>query len=412
MIKNLLSKKLRARLLLIAVILFIGCQKDDVVKLSSITVTVRMATTYASIPLDNIVVRITNTQDNSRDSLITNASGMVIFENLAPGTYNVSASKPLDVNQVFNATGYNVELTLNGTSDGVSPLPGQNFLVSLEMDGRPAGSLLIKQLYYGAGKVPQLPLLLLKDQFIEIYNNSDEVIYADGLYIAALCPRPAGLGNDIVSPLVKDEFLYSEQVIRIPGNGTTYPIQPGTSFVVAANAIDFTEGGKYPTGTVDNSKADFEVNEPDWLQERGFVSVPILSPPANPDVTDVEIVYFWASSGVFFNFNADGASVAIFRSETTPTETVIDPTVPGYPFLKIPVGTVIDAVDFLARETSGPFKRLPSFLDASFNFIPGGSRSTGKSMMRKVAKTVNGREILMDTNNSANDFEYVPVVQY
>ncbi len=412
MIKNLFFTKLRTTLLLLTVVVFVGCQKDDVVKLSSITVTVSMATDYSSISLDNIIVKITNTQDNSKDSLLTNASGMVVFENLAPGTYNVSASKPLDANQVFNATGYNVELTLNGNSDGVSPLPGQNSLVSLVMDGRPAGSLLIKQFFYGAGKVPQLPLLLLKDQFIEIYNNSDEIIYADGLYIAALCPRPAGAANEVVSPLVKDEFLYSEQVIRIPGNGTTYPIQPGTSFVVAANGIDFTEGGKYPTGTVDNSKAHFEVNEPAWLQERGFVSVPILSPPDNPDVTDVEIIYFWASSGVFFNFNADGASVAIFRSETTPTETVIDPTVPNYPFLKIPVESVIDAADFLAREESAPFKRLPSFLDASFNFIPGGSRSTGKSMVRKVAKTVNGRDILMDTNNSANDFEYGPVVQY
>lgn len=403
-----------ASYLMFAAISFVlsSCEKEEVILLSSITVNLTMASDYNAIPVGNIVVKITNTQDNFIDSAFTSITGSVTFSDLPPGTYNVSASKFLNSSQVFNSTGYNTELTLNANSDGVSPLPGQSLSVSLVMDGRPAGSLLIKQLYYGAGKVPQLPLLLLKDQFIEIYNNSEEVIYADGLYIAVLCPRPAGYRNDIVSPLSKDEYLYAEQVLRIPGTGTQHPLHPGNSLVVAANGIDFTEEGKYPAGTVNNSKADFEVNETAWLQARGFVGNPVLDSPNNPDVPDVEIVYFWASHGSFFYFNADGSSVAIFRMSTTPTETVIDPTVPNYPFLKIPVSAVIDAADFLAQEDSAPFKRLPTFLDASFNFIPGGSRSTGKSMVRKVVRSVGSRAVLMDTNNSANDFEYKDVQQY
>lgn len=409
--KHLLKKGVALALLLSLSILS-SCEKEEIILLSSITVTVQMGTDYSDIPTGNIMVKIVNTQDNFKDSALTSISGLVKFENLPPGKYNVSASKKLTANQVFNSTGYNVEVTLNASSDGVSPLPGQDLPVTLKLDGRPAGSLLIKTLYYGGGKVPQLPLLLMKDQFIEIYNNSEETIYADGLYIAALTPRPAGYSSEKVSTLPLTQFIYSEQVVRIPGNGSQHPIQPGKSIVVAVNGIDFTEGGKYPTGTVNNTKANFEINETPWLQQRGFTSNPILNSPDNPDVKDVEIIYFWAMSGVFFNFNADGASVAIFKLPTTPTETVLDPDLPGYPFLKIPVSSVIDAVDFLQAQTSGAFKRLPVTLDASFNFIPGGSRATGKAMYRKVAKKLNGRDVLMDTNNSANDFEYKDVVQY
>ncbi len=389
-----------------------SCEKEDEVLLSSITVTLSMADDYSDIPVGNIYVKILNTQDNYEDSTLTNISGVATFTDLPPGTYNISASKELTPDQVFNSTGYNVEVTLNGTSDGISPLPGQDMPVSLVMDGRPAGSLLIKQFFYGAGKVPQLPLLLLKDQFIEIYNNSEEVIYADGLYIAALTPRNAGFANDLISELPLEEFLYAEQVLRVPGDGDDYPLEPGESFVVAVNGIDFTENGTYPNGTVDNSRADFEVNETAWLQERGLISNPVLNAPDNPDVEDIDIVYFWAHNGAFFYFNADGASAAIFRVDEELTETVIDPIVPGYPYLKIPVSSVIDAVDFLHGEDAVAYKRLPTALDASYNYIPGGSRSTGKSMMRKVARTVGGRDILMDTNNSANDFEYGELVQY
>ncbi len=400
-----------ALILLMAGLLSAGCEKEEEVRLSTISVTVTMSSEYSSVPVGGIYVKLLNTQDNLKDSVMTSPAGLAVFENLPPGTYNISASKELTPAQVFDATGYNEEVTLNAVSDGVSPMPGEQRAVSLVMDGKPAGSLLIKQFYYSAGKVPQLPLLLLKDQFIEIYNNSDEVLYADGLYIAVLTPRAAGLASDQISQLPRDEFLYAEQVLRVPGSGQQYPIQPGESFVVAANGIDFTEGGQYSV-TVDNSNADFEVNETAWLQERGFISNPVLNAPENPDVTDIEIVYFWASHGSFFYFNADGSSVAIFRSEQALTETVEDPLVPGYPYLKIPVSSVIDAVDFLYGENSAAHKRLPISLDASFNYIPGGSYKSGKSMMRKVVKTVGTREVLMDTNNSANDFVYGDVEQY
>lgn len=397
--------------LIFAVTLFTGCNKEEVIQFSSIKVDIQMATDYVDIPLANIMVQIHNVNDNFRDSLPTDFFGSVTFNNLPPGIYNVTASKHLNASQAYNATGFNQEVTLNAISNNVSPLPGQQATVSLTMDGRPAGSLLIKQFYYGGSRVPTAPLILFKDQFVEIYNNSDNVIYADGLYLATVWTRPVeGTATQKPPTLPVNEFVYTQQLLKVPGNGTQYPIQPYTSFVIAANGIDFTEGGRYATGTVNNSRAKFEINENPLVLSRGIAINPILNSPDNPDIPDMLIEYFWMTS--FFYFYPDGCSIALLRMDATPTVTIVDPDYQAYPALKLPVSAIIDGVDFLGNAQAGAFKKLPITVDAGFNFIPGGSRGTAKSMMRKVVRTVNGKDVLMDTNNSANDFEVIDVRQY
>jgi hypothetical protein len=397
-------KKIKLLLLSLAIVLF-SCEKEEEVLLSSLNVTVEMSADYSEIPVSGIYVKILNTADNYEDSIMTDAVGNAFFDNLPPGIYNVSASLELTEEQVFNSTGYNQSITLNAVSDGVSPLPGQTSNVSLVMDGKPSGSLLIKQFYYPAGNVPTLPLLFFKDQFIEIYNNSDEVINADGLYIAALAPNAPGFDNDKVTTLPIDEFVYTEKVIQVPGDGDEYPIQPGESIKVAMNGIDFTEGGTY-SGTVDNSDSDFEVNEVPWLQERGLTPNTFFIAPDNPDVQDVNITYMRPENGVYFYFNSNGASVVITMDEPDFENPVYDPDYPSTPLFKISTSSIIDGIDFLAKESAVDFKRLPTSIDASFGYLPGGSSRSGKTAVRKVAKTIDGREVLMDTNNTANDFEF------
>lgn len=51
-------------------------------------------------------------------------------------------------------------------------------------------------------------------------------------------------------------------------------------------------------------------------------------------------------------------------------------------------------------------KRLPNVLDAVRTFVPAGQYSS-QSLVRKTLKTVNGRRILKDTNNSSEDFGYL-----
>src|SRR5690606_18853036 len=77
-----------------------------------------------------------------------------------------------------------------------------------------------------------------RDHFIEIYNNSNEVLYADGLYIATLegntnstltsYTLPTGqydwsqsTGNNIGSAANTD-YVYASNIIKVPGTGTQY----------------------------------------------------------------------------------------------------------------------------------------------------------------------------------------------
>lgn len=48
-------------------------------------------------------------------------------------------------------------------------------------------------------------------------------------------------------------------------------------------------------------------------------------------------------------------------------------------------------------------KRIPTVLDAGINSV--GNAYTGTSLRRKVKQDINGRKVLLDTNNSTTDFE-------
>jgi hypothetical protein len=70
---------------------------------------------------------------------------------------------------------------------------------------------------------------------------------------------------------------------------------------------------------------------------------------------------------------------------------------------------VLDGVDFIKfKAQTGPdinTKRLPTSLDASFTNVNTASGNIGERLFRQtLSVTPEGRKILMDTNNSLNDF--------
>jgi hypothetical protein len=47
-------------------------------------------------------------------------------------------------------------------------------------------------------------------------------------------------------------------------------------------------------------------------------------------------------------------------------------------------------------------------LDALYTYVPNGAYSS-QSAIRKTETTINGRKVLKDTNNSAEDFDFLPL---
>ncbi|PKO96086.1 MAG: hypothetical protein CVU12_07110 [Bacteroidetes bacterium HGW-Bacteroidetes-7] len=393
---------------LVTVIMISACEKKAP-ELSVIEVTLATSAAFNGVSVSNIPVEITNTVDNTKKTVLTNPAGVALFEDLAPSTYNISASKELTAEVAFNYTGFSKALTINANLQNIAVMPLQTSKQTLTLDGKAGGDLVIKEVY-SLGAANDGYAIMFKDQFFEIFNNSDEIQYLDKLYIAYLSPTKAGQGaNDVPLGLPLTSFVYASKILQFPGTGTQYPLEPGMGAVVAINAINYKEQ-KPLALTVDNSKAQFDTYAITWLQSLGRTGNSFFDVD-NPNVPNMNCIYLNIQNNGFFNMD-DYASIALVKSGPVFTETIKDPTITTSEvyYMKIPVSEIIDGVDILAKSSSAAFKRLPTVIDAGFTYAQenGSANYTGKSLRRKVAKTLaSGRKVLQDSNNSSSDFEVV-----
>ena len=404
-------KKINLRLFitaLVAVITISACEKKAP-ELSVIEVTLATSAAFDGVAIGNIPVEITNTIDNTKKTVLTNQAGVAIFEDIAPSTYNISASKELTAEIAFNYTGFNKAITINANLQNIAVMPLQTIRQTLTLDGKAGGDLVIKEVY-SLGAANDGYAIMFKDQFFEIFNNSDETRYLDKLYIAYLSPSKAGQGStDVPLGLPLTSFVYASKILQFPGTGTQYPLEPGMGAVIAINAINYKEL-KPLALTVDNSTAQFDTYAITWLQSLGRTGNSFFDVD-NPNVPNMNCIYLNIQNNGFFNMD-DYASIALVKSGPVFTETIKDPTITTSEvfYMKIPVSEIIDGVDILAKSSSAAFKRLPAVIDSGFTYAQenGSANYTGKSLRRKVAKTLaSGRKVLQDSNNSSNDFEVV-----
>lgn len=385
---------------------FTGCKKEESI-LGAMEITVASSATFPTISVEGIEVIVTNSVDNTTVSAITNSLGVAMVTDLAPGTYSITATMNLTAEEAFEQTGVSKEVTLNAALNDVVLLQKETKLATITLDGKSGASLVIREIY-STGASNDSYSIMFKDNFFEIYNNSESVEYLDGLYIAYLAPqRAGGSASDIVTTLPIGDYVYAVKILQFPGTGTQYPIQPGTAQRVAINAVNYLLAKPNAT-TVDNSTANFDTYAIEWLQTLGRTGNSYFD-LNNPDVPTMNCIYLNITNGGFFNLD-NSASLALLKLDANPSaNTIVDPDIltSSLYYIKLPSANIIDGVDMLESAGVGKYKRLPSAIDAGFtyNLENGRSNYTGRSVRRKVAKTLSsGRVVLMDTNNSTNDF--------
>ena len=432
-------------LLLTAVIALSSCNKDDDFggggSLQPVAFTVNLkydTATFGGTVVEGGSVSLTNTSTGDVYTFESNATGAANFASLLPGTYNVTATKTLTSSEFTTTFGYaptTETVTFNGSQEQV--IVNANVTsTTIELKSARIGDLVIKQIYYAGSHAQQGAVF--RDQFIEIYNNSNEVIFADGLCVAQLYGRTStssasfALSNGqfdwsqsigmTSGASANTNYVYADYVLRIPGTGQQYPIQPGESIVIAQSALNHKAPLVDNTGeplvvqnpnlTVDLSTADFEAYIGDFRVSLGedVYKYDIQ----NPAVTDLNIAY-WGRTGhassnkdmILDNLGRD--SFVIFRGDNVASyPNFSDPSVTNEVaatkyFMQIPNSVIIDGVDLQHYNPSSQRpKMLSSEIDASF--INCDNAYNSQSVMRKTKATVDGRIILEDTNNSANDF--------
>lgn len=423
-----------------------ACQKKDL-GTTAAPVNLNIAIEYGSevnsigLRKDSSLIRITNATSGTVKEAYTNNNGVANFESITPGTYTITASITIAKNtyQQLSGTVVDQDVVFNGniTNQSITELQ-TNINIPL-VTGR-LGNLVFKQIYYAGSNTSSGAVF--RDQFFEIYNNSADTLYADSLCFAQLIGSNNNKANypahgyqvnnqfdwtqsiGINDANANTNYVYARAVFMIPGTGKQVPVYPGKSIVVAQTAQNHTapyvlndgttQGITNPALTVDLSKADFETYLVDY--KRAESSTPSTFKPYkwdvdNPGVTNMVVHYTTVNDMVLENtgrealiiYKTNGANPkTVFPFYPDPTVTAIASTTTLYQ--QIPVKNIIDAVELQkVIENERVPKRLPNTLDAGPTNVTGGEY-TSQSLVRKTVRTVNGRRILQDTNNSANDF--------
>jgi len=256
------------------------------------------------------------------------------------------------------------------------------------MISQQGNGFVIKEIYYTGSKTPSNGSYY-QDQFIEVFNNSDSVLYADGLTIV----ESTHISNAAVYPYSdRPNDLIAGALYSVPGTGLEHPVLPGSSIVLASLGINHkTANANSP---VDLSGADFE-----WYDAGIDVDV--------PEVPNLIRAFCYSNTIWIFHVKGYHAYALIQPAEgianfvTAHSISVLTTSGSSVTRVAVPYSMIQDGVELGTAGTIGS-KALASSVDVSFTFCDGSY--IGKSVRRKVLKWENGRAFLQDTNNSASDF--------
>jgi hypothetical protein len=353
-------------------------------------------TTSADLTGHNIIM----IQGEKRLSATTDATGIAIFSNLIPDVYDISCSWELTSDQYHQLTGDNQVVSGCTVSGSVNSClikeEGQTIQLPTQLSIN--RDIIISKIYF-AGSKDDNNRPYEAGKYLELYNQSDKEVDISGLYIGlveAESTQAYTLQN--LHDAYADSVVLLKQIFRIPADAN-YKVAAGGTVLIVNSAIDHTANNSNES---DLSGADFEAKD--------FSSRPVQNNPATPAL---DLVYTMYPSISIMNLVQSGpCGVVIFRTDEDPASL---PTT--YPYGKtsgnqwklLPKRMILDAVEVLSNKNTGvdvATKRLYDDLDAGYTYINAASGRNGEVVYRKISKhATDGHAILMDTNNSSNDFQ-------
>ena len=245
------------------------------------------------------------------------------------------------------------------------------------------------------------------DQYIKLYNNTDHVVYADGLTLFEskfLTTQKLVFTPDIMSEAMTVDALYT-----IPGSGNEHPVNPGEYLILADTGIDHRA---INPNSFDLSHADFE-----WYD---VSSVPSTMDIDSPLVENLDKWYCYTNS-VFLLHNRGFKAYGIARIPVDKDEYLRDfyytydyelVTAAGsFPMsqsaYRLPNDWIVDVVN-CSVQSDYQWTLCTPALDMGWTHcgtIDGDKTRYFHAVRRKmIGLTADGNPILQDTNNSTLDF--------
>ena len=319
--------------------------------------------------------------------------------NLAPGLYDVSYEAVVEItDDNGNVTTKNIQAFTQGVE-----ISAENSTINLvTFVYVPTDDFIISEVFF-TGTLRPTGNQYYGDDYIKIYNNTDHVLYADGLTLLESKFTTTQKYN--YRPNVMANSFTVHAIYTIPGSGTDYPVQPGEELLICDTGIDHRVANE---NSFDLSHADFE-----WYD--------VSTSPTNLDIdspTVPNLDKWYCYTATVYGFHNRGfRSYAIARMQTskenwlenyaytaaytwTFNEYSFDRTVDTY---KVPNAWILDAVN-LSVESEFQWIVTSPALDAGWTYcgkVDKDQTRYNKAVIRK--KDADGKYI--DTNNSTNDFE-------
>ncbi len=325
----------------------------------------------------------------------TDVAGMVTVDALVPGIYDIITNWEMSGKQYKTL----LKDPAAAVDDKARVIVGVSLMnqrlfeardMVIDLSAAVVKGLMVSKVYY-AGTKDLMGRNYGADSYVEIFNNSDEVLFLDGKYL--------GLAESVTPAAYpaheNPDSIYMRQICRFPGNGSEYPVQPGGSLVIASkSARNHQESAD---NSVDLSHADFEVKA---IEGSGNPDVPMLPIISNSTkIQTLNLINGGLNAVVLFETDEDVLSwpEVYQRGKTS-----------GEMFRRIHKSVVIDGVECLKKPAQTDpdvnTKRLQPDIDAGYITITAVNGYNHESVERKVSRYENGRYYLTDTNNSSADF--------
>ena len=318
---------------------------------------------------------------------------------LPSGTYNITAEGSI----VYADNSGSVEAKVAGVQNGMV-INGSETSKTLELALKSGNSsdLILDEIFFTGTKTPQ-GAMYFGDQYFKITNNTDKTLYADGMLLI----QSSFMTNEKqdYSPNIMATTLSAGAIIRIPGNGTMYPVKAGESIIIAEDAINHKN---FNPSSINLSNANFQI----FKEDSDDIDNPAV--PKMVNVFDKMVIHTQGYYAYALARMPQGMTHETLVAQNTYTYTY-NLTINGdvYPMdgtaVKIPNEWITDAVNLSVQDSFQWQVTSPS-LDMGWTSVTtfdGDKNRFGKAVRRKVTgKTMEGKNILKDTNNSTTDFEH------
>ncbi|MDE7153806.1 MAG: DUF4876 domain-containing protein [Muribaculaceae bacterium] len=187
-------------------------------------------------------------------------NGRITFRNVSTGAETVGTPEetvtliPGLYDFAYQATALlatGAETTLRFTRNSVN-IRGDITLTVNPFSYIESNDLIIAEIFF-AGTLNPSGISYSGDDYIKLYNNTDDVIYADGL--ALVESKFSTTQKYDYTPDIMDEAVTVDAIYVIPGSGCEHPVKPGEYLLLADTGIDHTRLNPY---SFNLEHADFE----------------------------------------------------------------------------------------------------------------------------------------------------------